>query len=155
MYVGVCECSNPPTIAFGTPQPNFGPFTCGVTTVRYTCNQGYELIGSSTITCLSTGQYSGPPPRCQVPRKCLSNIKLELFPSCTKLALLVYVSSLCFSMINFCFSQNKLSLFINFELNVKINETRMPFIRRRTIRVTHRSQTPLQKTKSLIPFIRH
>ena len=78
MYVGVCQCSNPPTIAFGTPQPNTGPITCG-TTVIYTCNQGYEIFGTSAITCLNNGQYSGPPPRCQIPRKCVFNIKIEFF----------------------------------------------------------------------------
>ena len=36
-------------------------------TATYTCDQGYELVGAETLTCLSIGgQWSDPPPECQL-----------------------------------------------------------------------------------------
>ena len=32
--------------------------------VSYTCNAGYRLNGAGSITCSSSGQWSGPPPTC-------------------------------------------------------------------------------------------
>lgn len=32
---------------------------------QFTCNNQYSLIGSSSITCLSGGQWSGPAPTCK------------------------------------------------------------------------------------------
>ena len=34
-------------------------------TATYTCNAGYELIGSMTLTCLSSGSWSDEPPTCR------------------------------------------------------------------------------------------
>lgn len=31
----------------------------------YSCNTGYEVIGAATLTCQSTGAWSGSPPICQ------------------------------------------------------------------------------------------
>ena len=33
-------------------------------TATYTCNSGYELVGSATRTCLATGMWSGSAPAC-------------------------------------------------------------------------------------------
>ena len=32
--------------------------------VTYTCNSGYELMGNSTRTCQSSGQWTGSQPSC-------------------------------------------------------------------------------------------
>ena len=34
-------------------------------TATYTCDDGYELIGSSTRTCQSNGEWSDAPPICE------------------------------------------------------------------------------------------
>ena len=34
-------------------------------TATYSCNTGYNLVGSSTRTCQSTGVWSGSTPTCQ------------------------------------------------------------------------------------------
>ena len=34
-------------------------------TVSFSCNQGYELIGNSSLTCQSDGQWSGIVPICE------------------------------------------------------------------------------------------
>ena len=42
--------------------------TAGTTlgqTATYSCNTGYNLVGSSTHTCQSTGLWSGSVPACQ------------------------------------------------------------------------------------------
>ena len=33
-------------------------------TVTYTCDDGYDLIGTETITCTSDGTWSDEPPMC-------------------------------------------------------------------------------------------
>ena len=38
-------------------------------TMEYTCYAGYEVHGTSTMTCSGTGSWSGSPPSC-VPRSC-------------------------------------------------------------------------------------
>ena len=34
-------------------------------TVTYSCNVGYNLVGSPNRTCTETGSWSGNPPQCQ------------------------------------------------------------------------------------------
>ena len=34
-------------------------------TATYSCNSGYNLVGSSTVTCLASGQWSDGAPTCQ------------------------------------------------------------------------------------------
>ena len=34
-------------------------------TASYTCNDGYELIGSMSVTCTSDGTWSDEPPMCR------------------------------------------------------------------------------------------
>ena len=33
-------------------------------TATYTCDDGYELIGSTTVTCMDDGTWSDEPPMC-------------------------------------------------------------------------------------------
>ena len=36
-------------------------------TATYTCDQGYELVGAESLTCLSIGaQWSDSPPECKI-----------------------------------------------------------------------------------------
>lgn len=39
----------------------------------YTCNNGYSLVGSSTRSCQSNGQWSGDAPSCS--RKCWEGVR--------------------------------------------------------------------------------
>ena len=32
----------------------------------YSCDPGYELVGTETVICQSDGQWSDPPPVCQI-----------------------------------------------------------------------------------------
>ena len=32
----------------------------------FICNPGYELVGAETLTCQDDGQWSAPPPVCQI-----------------------------------------------------------------------------------------
>ena len=34
-------------------------------TATYSCNDGYSLVGDTTITCLASGLWSGEPPLCE------------------------------------------------------------------------------------------
>ncbi|KAK4312837.1 hypothetical protein Pmani_015773 [Petrolisthes manimaculis] len=36
--------------------------------ITFTCNEGYDLLGSDTLTCLPSGVWSSPTPQCQVVR---------------------------------------------------------------------------------------
>ena len=41
-------------------------------TATYTCDDGYELIGSDTRTCQSNGEWSGSAPTCEGTESCIS-----------------------------------------------------------------------------------
>ena len=32
--------------------------------MNYTCNSGYTLLGMATVSCLTSGEWSSPPPTC-------------------------------------------------------------------------------------------
>ena len=58
----VVTCGDPGTPSNGARElanQNFG------TTVTYTCNQGYRLVGSSQRVCLVSGAWSSQLPECQ------------------------------------------------------------------------------------------
>uniref|UniRef100_A0A3Q3FWB9 E-selectin n=1 Tax=Labrus bergylta TaxID=56723 RepID=A0A3Q3FWB9_9LABR len=42
-----------------------GPFSFG-SKCNFTCQEGYNLTGDNTLTCLASGQWSNPTPTCQV-----------------------------------------------------------------------------------------
>ncbi|XP_064386214.1 sushi, von Willebrand factor type A, EGF and pentraxin domain-containing protein 1-like [Halichondria panicea] len=58
------SCGPPPSITNGSPGQPTSTMIGGEAT--YTCDTGYLLIGSETITCLSTGNWSSSP-SCQTP----------------------------------------------------------------------------------------
>ena len=35
-------------------------------TATFTCSPGFELVGAETVTCQDDGQWSVPPPVCQI-----------------------------------------------------------------------------------------
>ncbi|KAM8998779.1 C4b-binding protein alpha chain-like isoform 1-T1 [Sarcophilus harrisii] len=66
------RCLPPPDIANGQYTDNFqGFFTYG-SSVRYTCDKTYSLIGEEFIYCttknMKDGEWNGPPPKCKVVR---------------------------------------------------------------------------------------
>ncbi len=69
-------CGDPPTIPNGF--RTFMATTFGYT-ATYTCNTGYQLSGSSTVTCQASGSWSTIP---TCPRKILSNLSIDGLISC-------------------------------------------------------------------------
>uniref|UniRef100_A0A8C2TWR3 Sushi domain-containing protein n=1 Tax=Coturnix japonica TaxID=93934 RepID=A0A8C2TWR3_COTJA len=67
---GVLHCSKPPDILHGS-HSGLGKavFTPG-TSVNYSCETGFSLIGMTSIYCTESGAWSHPPPVCKVV-KCL------------------------------------------------------------------------------------
>ncbi|NWV13030.1 CR2 protein, partial [Ptilonorhynchus violaceus] len=63
-----CEevtCPRPPSIANGQHTGHSShKFSRGVT-VSYSCREGYELLGNVSITCMESGLWSRPLPRCE------------------------------------------------------------------------------------------
>uniref|UniRef100_H2ZF56 Sushi domain-containing protein n=1 Tax=Ciona savignyi TaxID=51511 RepID=H2ZF56_CIOSA len=59
---GACP---PPPVPFGgsVDKPNLLSYPVGIV-ITYTCNDGYSMFGSSTITCQSNRQYQPPAPQC-------------------------------------------------------------------------------------------
>ena len=56
------DCESPGMIIDGTEVENNG--TTYDSSVTYECNLGYNMVGSDTITCQSSGQWSGVIPTC-------------------------------------------------------------------------------------------
>ncbi|KYO24768.1 hypothetical protein Y1Q_0016592 [Alligator mississippiensis] len=64
----VLQCPAPPRIAHADrSHHNLQAFTTGVS-VTYECHPGYTLIGSASIYCMASGQWSIYRPRCEVTR---------------------------------------------------------------------------------------
>ena len=59
----VVVCPNAPIVANAESYPASGPFNEG-DEVQYTCLQGYQLVGASTIVCQNTGIFLPFPPSC-------------------------------------------------------------------------------------------
>ena len=58
----VIDCGDPGTPSNGVRTGSV--FTFGGT-IRYTCNQGYQLSGSSIRTCEASGRWSGDNAQCK------------------------------------------------------------------------------------------
>ncbi|XP_054836402.1 complement receptor type 1 [Eublepharis macularius] len=64
----VLQCTPPPPISNGEHDGHrLANFTVG-TSVNYTCNPGYLLVGEASSHCTSSGAWSQPIPRCEVMR---------------------------------------------------------------------------------------
>ena len=55
-------CNNPGPIENGQME-GIGLFTC-ISTVKYTCNEGYWLLGAETLRCGINGQWNHRKPSC-------------------------------------------------------------------------------------------
>ncbi|KAK4809250.1 hypothetical protein QYF61_016064 [Mycteria americana] len=66
----VLHCSKPADIAHGSLSGPAKAFFTPGTSVRYTCEPGFSLIGTASIYCTESGAWSHPSPVCQVV-KCL------------------------------------------------------------------------------------
>ena len=62
ILLSVVDCESPGMIIDGTEFENNG--TTYDSSITYECNLGYNMMGSDTITCQSSGQWSGPIPTC-------------------------------------------------------------------------------------------
>ena len=71
--ITVQYCSDPGAIENGEMEGN-GPFNC-VSTVKYTCNQGYWLLGAEILKCGIDGQWNHGKPSCMDKSKSSINKK--------------------------------------------------------------------------------
>uniref|UniRef100_A0A8B9BW11 Complement C3b/C4b receptor 1 (Knops blood group) n=1 Tax=Anser brachyrhynchus TaxID=132585 RepID=A0A8B9BW11_9AVES len=62
---GDSQCSPPPAIANGRHSGQALAVFTGGTSVSYTCDPGYVLVGEAHLNCTSAGAWSAPAPRCQ------------------------------------------------------------------------------------------
>ncbi|KAI3369813.1 hypothetical protein L3Q82_024636, partial [Scortum barcoo] len=63
-----CElvtCNKPHEVTNGRNSWNSSDYPPYGETIRYTCEEGYVLIGKDTITCSETGEYDSHPPECK------------------------------------------------------------------------------------------
>lgn len=58
------ECGFPASIPHGTYDLANGSVGY-LSTVTYKCNEGYEMLGRSSLTCDIDERWNGPPPRCE------------------------------------------------------------------------------------------
>ncbi|XP_067913345.1 sushi, von Willebrand factor type A, EGF and pentraxin domain-containing protein 1-like isoform X3 [Heterodontus francisci] len=65
----VVRCHRPKLIVNGQIVSGFGPTYKYQDAITYTCNKGYEMVGSSAIVCSENNTFVPPPPMCK-PRTC-------------------------------------------------------------------------------------
>ena len=58
----VKHCADPGSVENGKKEGS-PPFTC-ISSVKYTCNEGYWLLGSETLSCGIDGQWDHGKPVC-------------------------------------------------------------------------------------------
>ncbi|NXS95391.1 DAF factor, partial [Jacana jacana] len=62
----VLQCPSPPNIKNGQHEStDMNVFIPGMS-VKYYCDPGYFLTGKTTVSCLTSGSWSTPYPRCEV-----------------------------------------------------------------------------------------
>lgn len=59
------RCPAPPSIANGQHGASPGARHSPGSEVRYSCAEGYSLLGNASIRCTAKGTWSRPQPRCQ------------------------------------------------------------------------------------------
>ncbi|XP_072325504.1 eosinophil peroxidase-like [Scyliorhinus torazame] len=65
--VQVTPCGSIPVV-------DHGHFSICKSSVRYTCESGFKLVGGDTLTCLSNGQWNIAPPGCEEPQSIGSQV---------------------------------------------------------------------------------
>ena len=63
VFINYTDCSDPDPVPNAQRFPEHGPYE-RLSFVTYTCNTGYTLTGSASITCHSHGEWSSPSPTC-------------------------------------------------------------------------------------------
>ncbi|GCC29462.1 hypothetical protein chiPu_0007904, partial [Chiloscyllium punctatum] len=61
----IVQCPEPPRISNGTVSSSDSDSWTFGSIARYSCLDGYSLIGDKTITCTMAGEWDKDPPRCQ------------------------------------------------------------------------------------------
>ncbi|NXY92301.1 C4BPA protein, partial [Alcedo cyanopectus] len=64
--LAVLQCPSPPKIRNGQHESKDVKTFFPGTSVKYYCDQGYILTGKTTVSCLVSGTWSIPYPRCDV-----------------------------------------------------------------------------------------
>ena len=63
-FYKVITCDDPQPIARGEFTPNVGPYIFN-SSITYTCEEGYDIIGEQSAYCQSNGTWSTKTPTCQ------------------------------------------------------------------------------------------
>lgn len=66
------QCPSPPTIKNGQHSSKDVAVFIPGTSVKYECDPGYVLTGKTTVSCLPSGTWSIPYPRCEGELRMLS-----------------------------------------------------------------------------------
>ena len=70
----VAPCTDPGSIENGEMEGS-PPFTC-VSTVKYTCNEGYWLLGAEILRCRTDARWDNPKPVCiDKSKKCVKSFQ--------------------------------------------------------------------------------
>ncbi len=71
----VVTCHTPAQVTNGRMLWNSEDYPKYGNIIRYSCDEGYTLIGKDNIVCSETGQYDSQPPECKrkhAPSMCLT-----------------------------------------------------------------------------------
>ncbi|NXS60362.1 CR2 protein, partial [Brachypteracias leptosomus] len=63
--LAVLQCPSPPKIKNGQHESKGVQVFFPGTSVKYSCDPGYVLTGKTTVSCLKSGTWSIPYPRCE------------------------------------------------------------------------------------------
>lgn len=78
VYFTVVKCDSPPAVINGKYDESDSYSYREV--VQYTCDDGFTMIGSKSITCSKDGRFEPAPPKCTSRFASFKNLFQQIFP---------------------------------------------------------------------------